>query len=63
MIIDERRPTRRYKRRENKKFPYRKHRNRSCMFERVYETIGRITGNPSRKSMNKIGEVAPFGTW
>ena len=57
MIVENRRPTRKFKRRENRKFPYRKYRNRSCMFGRLYDTLGQITGNSSRK---KGGRVAPF---
>ncbi len=60
MIVEERRPTRKFKRRGNKRFPYRK--NRSSMFtlETVDETLQKITGNSSGKLNKNRYKTAPF---
>lgn len=56
MIVDERRPTRKYKLRERKKHPY-KNRSSMCILERIHAT----TRNIPRGNITKYGgKVAPF---
>lgn len=50
----ERRPTKKYKRRENKKFPYRKHRKSGCTLQAIYETLTKNNKKSPLKLKKKL---------
>jgi len=56
----ERRPTKKFKRRENKKFPYKKHRTKSCIYVSKYEHQLKKKLKSPMNIKNKLKKVAPF---